>query len=129
MSNNNTRWTRNKSSESCYDLDLDKSDMCDKCREFKNRMEGIGKKPRKGTTPKCERIKLFQTKNNRYIYKDKVKAQFLVALSKEGFLNSSNIYSKLSTDHSSKNDKVRLTFIVLLSPISNLLCILGRYSG
>ena len=62
MSNKNTRWTRNKSSESCYDLKLDKSDMCDKCRDFKIRMNGIGKKPRAGTLPKCERIKLLNKK-------------------------------------------------------------------
>ena len=62
MSNKSTRWTRNKSSESCYDLELDKSDMCDKCRDFKIRMNGIGKKPRAGTLPKCERIKPLNKK-------------------------------------------------------------------
>ena len=128
MSNINTRWTRNKSSESCYDLKLDESDMCDKCRDFKIRMDGVGKKPRAGTLPKCERIKLLNKKKNRYIYKDKVRDRFLEALSRRGFLSSSDIDLKLGTDDFSKNNKVSFVFHVLLSTISNLLCILGRNS-
>ena len=116
MSNKSTRWTRNKSSESCYDLELDKSDMCDKCRDFKIRMDGVGKKPRAGTLPKCERIKLLNKKKNRYIYKDKVKDHFLEALSRKGFLSSSDIDLKLGTDDFSKNNMVRLEFIIGVSP-------------
>ena len=39
--------------------------MCDKCRDFSSRMNGNGKKPRKGTVPKCERIKLFKKDSNK----------------------------------------------------------------
>ena len=65
LENEPPRWTRSSSERSCYDLKFDEeTEMCDKCREFSQRMNGHGKKPRKGTTPKCERIKLMKSESN-----------------------------------------------------------------
>ena len=54
------RWTRKSNETSCYKLGWEEHEMCQKCREFSERMRGLDKKPRKGTKPKCERIKLMK---------------------------------------------------------------------
>ena len=54
------RWTRESNETSCYKLEWEEHEMCQKCREFSERMRGLDKKPRKGTKPKCERIKLMK---------------------------------------------------------------------
>ena len=55
------RWNQSSREKSCYELDFDEKDeMCDKCHYFSERMSGIGKKPRKGSKPKCERVKLMK---------------------------------------------------------------------
>ena len=56
------RWSRNASEKTCYELKefFAKEEMCDKCRDFLERVSGLDRKPRKGSSPKCEQIKLMK---------------------------------------------------------------------
>lgn len=58
------RWSRNASEKTCYELRefFAKQEMCEKCRDFLERVAGLDRKPRKGSSPKCERIKLMKSK-------------------------------------------------------------------
>ena len=51
------RWNCSSSDKPCYEFDIDEQDeMCDKWRNFSERMRGSGGKPRKGTKPRCDRV-------------------------------------------------------------------------
>ena len=56
-----SRWSCNAPEKTCYELRefFKKEEMCPKCSNFLERVNGIKQKPRKGTSPKCERIKLM----------------------------------------------------------------------
>ena len=90
------RWTRTSSERSCYDLNFDQdTEMCDNCHYFSERMTGLEKKPRKGTTPKCERVKLM--KNDSSLARKKInKLCFNEILVSKGCINNEKLNLGLS---------------------------------
>ena len=47
---------RVRKDHTCLSLKLDTEHLCDKCKDFQQRSLGVsGRKPRKGSQPKCEK--------------------------------------------------------------------------
>ena len=97
-----SRWTRNKSDESCYALKWDEDEMCNECRDFFQREDKrIGKRPRKGTQPKCSRIKLMKgnpshssQKIVKEVFKDILETKGCILENKNHHLNLSKRYQE-----------------------------------
>ena len=92
MSKQSTFLKRVRKYHTCYSLGFKRDDMCDKCKYFKDKADGLaGRRPKKDALPKCEKIWFKACNDKINVHTVNTKNHFIKLLEQYGYKVSHDI--------------------------------------